>query len=239
MSTQPTAVRRQVVLSMAALVVTRGLAGCAKPAHISELPDKPPDGIFLERERAVLPQGEELRPLHPKGLALTKLSEGWVDHLYNDAAGYCTVGYGHLCYRSRCDGSTPAEYLRPVSEEAGTRLLLRDMEQAQIAVQLALPAHREILNDQQFSALCDFVFNVGGSNFRGSTLLKVVRAKQFDRVEGQLQRWVLAGGKPYKGLVVRREREIALFFDGQAPPRGLPRADEDLSPLDILPRQLI
>jgi hypothetical protein len=54
-----------------------------------------------------------------------------------------------------------------------------------------------------------------------------------------MRRWVLAGGKRYQGLVMRREREIALFFDGQRAPRGLPRADEDLSPLDILPPQAI
>jgi GH24 family phage-related lysozyme (muramidase) len=228
--------RRDIVTALALAPILPLLSACARPEAPS-LSDKPTNVIFLEtdEERAVLPQGEELRRLHDKGLALTKASEGWVNHLYNDAAGYCTVGYGHLCYRKRCDGQSPREYLKGLAEAAGSDLLRGDMQKAQIAVQLAIPNHRQLLNDFQYAALCDFVFNAGAANFRSSTLLKVVLDQQLDRVPAQFRRWILAGGKKFKGLEIRREGEIALFFEGQPVPRSMPRADEDLSPLDIRP----
>ncbi|MYM97581.1 lysozyme [Duganella vulcania] len=229
--------RRSLLRLLALAPAAPLLHACAQPG-VATLAGKPTNAIFLDDDstRAVLPQGEALRPLPAKGLQLTKVSEGWVDHLYNDAAGYCTVGYGHLCYKKRCDGATPRPYLHGIDEPAGSDLLLADMRKAQVEVQAAIPDHLRLLNDFQYAALCDFTFNAGGANFRESTLLKVVLARQFDRVPGQLRRWVLAGGKEFAGLKTRREGEIALFFEGTTIPRGVPRQDEDLSPLDIVRR---
>ncbi len=70
----------------------------------------------------------------------------------------------------------------------------------------------------------DFVFNVGGANFRHSTLLSAINARELDRVEGQFNRWVLADGKPWPGLVTPRQREIALFFTGVEKPPSDPSA---------------
>lgn len=226
--------RRVLMTALALTPVLPLFGGCAR-SSAPTLWDKPTSAIFLEDEKAVLPQGEQLRHFNEKGLQLTKVSEGWVDHLYNDAAGYCTVGYGHLCYKKHCDGQSPSQYLKGISEQVGSDLLRADMRRAQVAVQAAIPGHRESLNDFQYAALCDFVFNAGAANFRSSTLLKVVLDKQFDRVPAQLRRWVLAGGKPFKGLQARREREIELFFEGQPTPKAAPSPGEDLSPLDIHP----
>jgi GH24 family phage-related lysozyme (muramidase) len=89
------------------------------------------------------------------------------------------------------------------------------------------------LTDGQYAALCDFVYNVGGGNFRRSTLLKVVNRNDFDEVPFQLRRWVKAGGQVLAGLERRREREIALFFENVEIPRALPPAGVDLTPVDI------
>ena len=68
--------------------------------------------------------------------------------------------------------------------------------------------------------MCDFVYNVGATNFRNSTLLRVVNAREFDRVPAQLMRWIMAGGKEAPGLVNRRKKQIkSLFFDGAPIPR--------------------
>lgn len=226
--------RRALIAALTLAPMFPLLSACAH-RDAPGMSDKPTNVIFLEDEKALLPLGERLRPYHPKGLQLTKDSEGWMDHLYNDAAGYCTVGYGHLCYKKRCDGRTPVEYVKGITETAGTSLLQVDMQRAQVLVQVAIPRHQELLNDLQYAALCDFVFNVGGGNFRTSTLLKVILDRQFERVPAQLRRWVLAKGVKYGGLVTRREREITLFFEGQAIPKAVPRAEEDLSDLDIQP----
>ncbi|WP_457666928.1 lysozyme [Thiolapillus sp.] len=213
------------------VVLSIGLvAGCEETGN-NKYPkvDKLTAGIFLEpEERAVLPPGVELRPVFSKGLALTKRSEGFRSGLYNDAANYCTIAYGHLLKLAPCDGSEPPEFLAGVTEEQGTELLVDDMERAQVSVMTSVEVD---LTDGQYAALCDFVYNVGSGNFRRSTLLKVLNGSQFEQVPFQLLRWVKAGGKELPGLKKRREQEIVLFFDGQPIPRALP--EEQFETIDI------
>jgi lysozyme len=188
-------------------------------------------GIFLEpASRDTLPAGASLRPVFEKGLAVTKVSEGWRSELYNDVAGYCTIGYGHLVKRAPCDGSEPPQFKRGLSEPEGSDLLRSDMAGAQRTVITAVTTE---LTDAQYAALCDFVYNVGSTNFRNSTLLRVVNAREFHDVPAQFMRWIMAGGKEVPGLVNRRERQIKLFFDGAPIPRAAPAPSEDSSPLDI------
>ena len=188
-------------------------------------------GIFLEpEERAVLPAGMELRPVYARGIELTKLSEGFVGELYNDAANYCTIAYGHLVKLAPCDGTEPPAFLDGVTQKEGTELLVEDMGTAQVAVMTMVDVD---LTDSQYAALCDFVFNVGSGNFRRSTLRKVLNAGDFDGVPFQLRRWVKAGGRELPGLVTRREREIELFFDGLPVARAAPPPDVEVEPVDI------
>lgn len=205
------------------------LTSCA--TGVPTIEDAMTPGIFLEPEsRDVLPAGVSLRPVYEKGLAVTKVSEGWRSRLYNDVARYCTIGYGHLVKRAPCDGSERPEFKRGLSETEGSDLLRDDMAGAQRTVMTAVTTE---MTDAQYAALCDFVFNVGATNFKKSTLLLVVNDREFDRVPTQLMRWILAGGKEVPGLVNRRERQIKLFFDGAPVPRAAPAASEDVSLLDI------
>jgi len=189
-------------------------------------------GIFLDRQR---PEDREVatipRPLIPDGIMLTKRFEQFRSGLYNDAAHFCTIAYGHLIERFPCNGSESTEFISGVTEERGSELLSADMTIAQRAVMRALP--NSALTDQQFAALCDFVFNVGGDKFAGSTLHLVVERGEFSRVAPELRRWVLAGGQYQRGLEKRREAEIALFFTGI--PRPVERPSDIFSPkIDIL-----
>jgi GH24 family phage-related lysozyme (muramidase) len=218
--------------SLVLIISAVTVIGCAhiEPTSLAQEENTLTPGIFLEDgERPVLPPGVELRKVSERGLVLTKVSEGFRSRLYHDAAGYCTIAYGHLVKRARCDGSEPAEFRRGVSEPRGTGILAKDMETAELVVMTAVDVE---LSDGQHGALCDFVFNVGGSNFRNSTLLKAINAGELDRVPSQFRRWIFAGGQEWPGLKVRREREIDLFFDG-SPPRVVPRIGEDLTPVDI------
>ncbi len=208
------------------------LAGCSGIREDwDESDEKLTAGIFLDSdERAVLPAGMELRPIYDEGLSVTKFLEGFREMPYNDAARFCTIAYGHLIKRSRCNGNEPEEFRNGISEPKGARLLMTDMERAQIAV---LTMTKVPLTDGQYAALCDFVYNVGTGNFKKSSLLSVVNKQQFDRVPSQFRRWAKANGRIIKGLKIRRENEIELFFDGLGVPRAVPEADEDLSPIDI------
>jgi lysozyme len=192
--------------------------------------DRLPPGELLTDTKDILPQGVELRPVYPKGISLTKLSEGWVPHLYNDAVRYCTIGYGHLIQKAPCNGKEPAEFVNGITKAKGQELLVSDLASSRYAVM------REVhvsMSDGQFAAMTDFVFNVGSSNFRNSTVLKVVNAQQFDEVPRRLRQWIKAGGKTLAALQTRREREINLFFEGLPTPKAIPAPGEELPPIDI------
>ncbi|MBB4576839.1 GH24 family phage-related lysozyme (muramidase) [Rhizobium lentis] len=150
-----------------AVVLTCLSAGAVRSDEpVEQLGDKSAPGILLEDTKAVLPQGVALRKVYRKGIELTKQWEGWVPRRYNDAAGFCTVGYGHLLKKSLCDGTgNEVKFLNAISEQRGEELLVQDMMKAQIAVQLAAPKD---LTDGQFAALVDFTFNAGGGNLKKS-----------------------------------------------------------------------
>jgi len=207
----------------AVLLVGCALHGVSPAQHL-------PAGDLLEDSRATPPQGVTLRTVYAKGLQVTKDSEGWRSRLYDDAAGYCTIGYGHLLKKARCNGTEPPEFLSGLTKPAGERLLVDDMGGAQYTVMSNV---RVSMTDGQFGSLVDFVFNVGSTNFRNSTLLRTVNSGQLTRVSGQFRRWTKAGGQVWPGLQKRREREIDLFFEGIENLRAVPPEGEDLSPIDI------
>lgn len=220
-------------IGLAAIVFSGMFAAGCKDSETARFPsvDKPTAGIFLEEEvRTALPEGVPLRKVYDKGLALTKESEGFRSHLYNDAADFCTIAYGHLVKHAPCNGSEPEAFLDGVSEPEGAKLLRTDMATAERVVTAAV---KPALTDGQYAALCDFVYNVGGGNFRSSTLLAVINEDRFDHVPIQLRRWVKAGGRVLEGLKKRREREIELFFEDTGIPRAMPGAEMELAPVDI------
>jgi len=208
-------------------------AGCDRtPQNDYPSEDTLTPGIFLdsEAERAVLPEGVEVRKAYDKGIELTKESEGFRGRLYNDAASYCTIGYGHLIKLAPCDGNEPSEFRAGISVPRGTEILRLDMAKAERGVMTLVDSD---LTDGQYGALCDFVFNVGVGNFRNSTLRRRVNAGDIERVPFEFRRWVYAGGRKLSGLAKRREKEITLFFEEIGVPRAIPPADVDLSPIDI------
>lgn len=206
-----------------------GSVSAARPTLLRVLDAMVP-GIFLDPvDKAFGDPGQPLRPVVDKGILLTKVSEGFVPRLYEDAAGYCTIAYGHLMKLGRCGRPERAQFPGNISEPEGGRMLVRDMEKAQRAV---MGLVKVPLTDGQFAALTDFTFNVGAGKLQKSTLLKAINANQHARVPFQLRRWVMAGGRPLRGLQVRREREIALYFEGRPVPKDAP-ADEETTPLDV------
>jgi lysozyme len=138
--------------------------------------------------------------------------EGFRARLYDDAAGHCTIGYGHLVHLGNCNGSEPAEFKTALSEQQAEELLLHDAQAAADAVRTSV---RVGLNQPQFDALVSFVYNLGAGAFEGSTLLKVLNAGEYSAVPGQLSEWTHAGGRVLPGLVARRAAEGELFKTGR------------------------
>lgn len=187
------------------------LSSCTPASTYQDL-DRLTPGIFLQPEsETILGSAPSPRQVSEQGLGLTKLSEGFVDRLYNDAAHFCSIGYGHLVKKAPCDGTEVDEFRGVISEPRGAALLMTDMQRAeQVVMQLVTIE----LTDGQYGALCDFTYNVGAGNLAQSTLLRAINSNDLQLVPHEFRRWVLAGGREVAGLRVRRDREIDLFFEG-------------------------
>ena len=157
--------------------------------------------------------------LSDAGLRLIADFEGFRPNLYNDAAGHCTIGYGHLVHRGVCNGSEPDEFRRPagITQGRAFEMLRADAAQAARAVNRLV---RVPLDQNQFDALVSFTFNVGEGALRDSTLLKELNAGRYDAVPREMNRWTRAGGQVLAGLVRRRAAEGAMFARGRASAAG-------------------
>lgn len=137
--------------------------------------------------------------------------EGFRSRLYNDAAGHCTIGFGHLVHHGPIHGKEPQELAAGITRARALELLQEDADKCAVAVRTSVKVP---LNQQQFDALVSFAFNVGTGAFRESTLLRKLNAGDYDAVPTQLNRWVKAGERTLEGLVRRRAAEGALFSRG-------------------------
>jgi lysozyme len=135
-------------------------------------------------------------------LALTEKSEGLSLVAYRDSGGVLTIGFGHT--------GTDVTAGMTITLVQAQALLQADLKSAEDSVSDLVQV---ALTPNQFSALVDFVFNVGEAAFAASTLLSLVNQENFAAAAEQFGRWVYDGAQVLPGLVTRREAEKALFLD--------------------------
>tara|TARA_R100000935_G_scaffold34356_1_gene54974 strand:+ start:1737 stop:2180 length:444 start_codon:yes stop_codon:yes gene_type:complete len=137
-----------------------------------------------------------------EGIKLIKAFEGCELKAYQDAVKVWTIAYGRI--KEVKEGDTCSQ------------------EQAEEWFAEELPEYESYVNDMvevsllqnQFDALVSWVYNLGPSNLRSSTLLKVLNSGEYKSVPEQIKRWNKAGGKVLEGLTRRRKSE-ALLFEGK------------------------
>lgn len=136
---------------------------------------------------------------------LAKRFEGLFLSPYLCPAGVPTIGYGATYYE---DGTRVTLKDRPITKERAEQLLSWMVRTVYLPAVLRLvPGLRDPL---LIAALADFAFNLGEPNLRGSTLRKKVNAGLWDEVPAELMKWVNAGGRKLRGLVLRRRAEVGL-----------------------------
>ena len=137
-----------------------------------------------------------------EGIELLKKFEGCKLEAYQDSVGVWTIGYGHT--KGVYKGMT-------ISQDDAEEMLEEEMEEYEgyIEEYVEVP-----LSQNEFDALVCWVYNLGPTNLRNSTLLMVLNQSKFDEVPEQIKRWNKAGGEVLKGLVRRGEAE-ALLFEGK------------------------
>lgn len=149
--------------------------------------------------------GENMaRQINQEGLELIKRFEGLELEAYQDVAGIWTIGYGHI--------NTARPGMR-ITEQQAEELLHQDLQRFEEGVERLVKVP---LNDNEYSALVSFSFNVGVNALAGSTALR--RLNKGDRIGAAeaLEWWNKArvNGvlQEVRGLTRRRAAEKALFL---------------------------
>ena len=110
-----------------------------------------------------------------------------------------TIGYGH---------TKTAKKGMVITRKGAEALLLHDLKW----VETAIDTHVQVpLNQNQYDALASFIYNVGATAFRKSTMLRLLNASDYEGAADQFPRWNKQKGKVLNGLTTRRQKEQTLF----------------------------
>lgn len=165
-----------------------------------------------------------MRKINHAGEMLIKGFEGIMDgdpttvniDPYLDPVGIATIGWGHaiIWHQDFLRGPEGLRMARQIYPNGLTMQECETLFQADL-----VPAENAVssfvkvpLDDDQYSALVSFTFNVGGANLHTSTLLRLLNAGQYKPAAEQFDVWVIAKGRRIDGLVNRRNKEQALFL---------------------------
>jgi lysozyme len=134
-----------------------------------------------------------------EGLSLIKKFEGCELEAYRCSANVLTIGYGH---------TKGVEENQKITQEEAEEMLASELGEYEDYINDMVECD---LEQHQFDALVAWVYNLGPTNLRSSTMLKRLNANDLDDVPAQIRRWNKAGGKVLAGLTRRREAEALMF----------------------------
>lgn len=144
---------------------------------------------------------------------LLKDVEGYSKSAYLDSGGIPTICTGHVS-----DDVYPFQMGDRWTDAKCAEVLEYDLWEVDQMIDRVVTVP---LNVYEYEALRSFVFNIGVYAFRDSTLLKVLNEQRYLLVPDEMRRWVKytaedGSKKTLSGLVIRREKEIAVWL-GQQP----------------------
>jgi lysozyme len=134
---------------------------------------------------------------------LHKVQEDGTVSAYRCPAGKWTIGYGHT--KGVKSGAK-------ATQQECEDFLKEDLEEVGNVVRRYVKVP---LTQTQYDALVSFIFNLGGENFRKSTLLKKLNVGKYEEVPSEILKWNKARVdgelRALPGLTRRRTAEAALF----------------------------
>lgn len=136
-----------------------------------------------------------------EAISLVKASEGCKLKAYRCPAGVLTIGYG-----------TTGQWITPTSvitRKQAENLLSQELLRCASAV---LRLTKVPLNDNQFAALIDFVYNLGAGRYQASTIRSKLNRHDYKGAAQVILKYVYGGGRILPGLVIRRQAEYSLFL---------------------------
>lgn len=131
---------------------------------------------------------------------LVKPFEGLRLRSYKCSANKWTIGWG---------STKNVEPDMVITQAEAVARLFSDLQEADQAIDRHVKAD---LNINQRAALISWIFNLGETNLRKSTLLKKLNRSDYKGAANEMLKWVYANKKKLKGLERRRKAERDLFL---------------------------
>jgi lysozyme len=144
---------------------------------------------------------------------LCRKFEGFRPKPYLCPAGVWTIGYGSTYYPG---GRRVQPTDEPINESLANNILMHELANtyAPGVIRLCPEVFAHSMRTGEwplFNALVDFSYNLGLGRLQTSTLRRVARQLDTERVKEELAKWVRGGGRVLSGLVKRRSAECSLF----------------------------
>ncbi|MER0442809.1 lysozyme [Emticicia sp. W12TSBA100-4] len=120
--------------------------------------------------------------------------------------GVWTIGYGNTFYENGIPVKKGDKITQARAESLFKVVALQFSKQVSNLITASL-------TQSQFDALVSLAYNIGISNFRKSTLLKLVNKNPKDSaIRKEFLKWIYSQGKVLQGLINRRKLEADLYF---------------------------
>lgn len=200
--------------------IDSSLSNSVKPfMRRSDLADPRP--ILEEGYRNSFEEGtsqQQGQRVDPKTLKITQQGidfiKGWEDFIatpYNDSEGYCTIGYGHLISRNKCENITiPQEFKNGITKERATELFNSRLTEFENAVKrdVTVPLYQ-----YEYDALVSLLFNCGASYLKENKAPKLYSNLLNKNYEAAANEFLDITNNNTPGLVKRRKAENNMFLN--------------------------
>ena len=144
----------------------------------------------------------EIKQMSEGGLKFLMDNEGVILKPYLDTKGIPTIGVGCTYYEN---GNKVKMTDSPITKERAIELFKHILSHYELTV---YSNTRDDINQNQFDSLTSLCYNIGGTNFKNSTLVKRINARASDQsIKNAFMMW----NKP-KEIIGRRKRECELYF---------------------------
>lgn len=140
--------------------------------------------------------------------------KGWESlglNAYNDSEGYCTIGFGHLIEKLRCENITlPSEYQGGITQDKAKEIFDADLIRFENGVKRDIHVD---LYQYEFDALVSLLFNCGEFFFaanKAPALLRLINSEEYESAANEFLDITNHGNT---GLVRRRSAENNIFLN--------------------------
>ncbi|WP_369310166.1 peptidoglycan DD-metalloendopeptidase family protein [Providencia rettgeri] len=168
------------------------------------------DSSFLDKENDRLDLNS--LSLSENGKEFIKKWESMQLNAYNDSEGFCTIGYGHLISRNKCENMVLDDtFANGITEEKADELFNSDLVRFENAIKRDIAVK---LFQHEYDALVSLLFNCGSNFLRDGKAPKLLSSINTEDYELAAKEFLDITNNGTLGLVRRREAEKNIFLRG-------------------------